>query len=73
MSVDPRVRVRRRVEDRLTRQVGKSVRVSGEANDLIGTIRDYMVFRQDEAAKLELRLLLEECLTELDELEKVHA
>ena len=73
MTADPHVRVRRRVEDRLTRQVGKSVHVSGEANDLIGTIRDYMVFRQDEAARLELRFLLEESLTELDELEKVHA
>lgn len=73
MNVDPRVRVRRRVEGRLTQHFGKSVRVSGEANDLIGIIRDHMVFRQDEAAKLELRLLLEECLTELDELEKVHA
>lgn len=73
MNVDPRVRVRHRVEERLTQQFGKSVRLSGESNDLIGTIRDHMVFRQDEAAKLELRLLLEECLTELDELEKVHA
>ena len=73
MNVDPRVRVRRRVEDRMTQSAGKSVRVSGEANDLIGTIRDHMVFRQDEAAKLELRLLLEECLTELDEFEKAHA
>lgn len=70
MSVDPRVRVRRRVEQRLTQQFGKSGRVSGEANDLIGTIRDHVVYRQDEAARLELRLLLEECLTELDELEK---
>lgn len=73
MSVDPRVRVRRRVEDRLTRQVGKSVRVSGEANDLIGTIRDEMVYRQGETARLELRFLLEESLTELDELGKAHA
>lgn len=73
MSVDPRVRVRRRVEDRMTQHAGKSVRVSGEADDLIGTIRDHMVFRQGEAAMLELRLLLEECLTELEELEKMHA
>jgi hypothetical protein len=73
MTVDPHVQVRRRVEDRMSLHVGRSVRVSGEANNLIGTIRDHMVFRQDEAAKLELRLLLEECLTELDELEKVHA
>lgn len=73
MNVDPHVRVRRRVEDRMTQYAGKSVRVSGEANDLIGTIRDHMVFRQDEASRLELRLLLEECLTELDEFEKVHA
>lgn len=73
MNVDPRVLVRNRVEKRLSLHVGRNVRVSGETNDLIGTIRDHMVFRQDEAAKLELRLLLEECLTELDELEKVHA
>lgn len=73
MNVDPRVRVRRRVEERLPLHVGRKIRISGEANDLIGTIRDYMVFRQVEAAKLELRLLLEECLTELDEFEKAHA
>ncbi|MBN8224147.1 hypothetical protein QK417_00740 [Pseudomonas aeruginosa] len=73
MTVDPRVQVRRRVEDRMSRHVGKRIRVSGEANDLIGIIRDHMVFQKDEVAKLELRLLLEECLTELDELEKVHA
>lgn len=73
MTVDPRVRVRRRVEDRMTQHTGKSARVSGEANDLIGTIRDYMVFPQGKAAMLELRFLLEECLTELDELGKAHA
>ncbi|MBH1541848.1 hypothetical protein JY440_05730 [Stenotrophomonas maltophilia] len=73
MNVDPRVRVRRRVEDRMTQYAGKSVRVSGEANDLIGTIRDHMVFRQDEVARLELQFLLEECLSELDELGKAHA
>lgn len=73
MTAEPQARVRRRVEERLNRHVGRSVRVSGETNDLIGIIRDHMVFRQDETAKLELRLLLEECLTELDELEKVHA
>jgi len=72
MTVDPQVQVRRRVEDRLTRHVGRSVRVSGEANELIGTIRDHMAFRQGEVAMLELRLLLEECLTELDELGKAH-
>jgi len=73
MTVDPHVKVRRRVEDRMSLHVGRSIRVSGETNDLIGIIRDHMVFRHDEAAKLELRLLLEECLTELNELEKVHA
>lgn len=73
MNVDPRVRVRRRVEDRMTQHAGKSARVSGEANELIGIIRDHMIYQQGETAMLELRLLLEECLTELDELEKVHA
>lgn len=73
MTADPHVRVRRRVEDRLTRHFGRSVRVGGEANDLIATIRDHMIYRQGEGAMLELRFLLEECLTEMDELGKAHA
>ena len=67
---DPRDRVRRRVEDRLSKAVGKRVRVGSEADRLILSIRDEMVYRQDEVAILELRLLLDESLVELDELSK---
>jgi len=67
---DPRDRVRRRVEDRLSQAVGKRVRVGSEADRLILSIRDEMVYRQDEVAILELRLLLDESLVELDELSK---
>ncbi len=73
MTVDPHVQVRRRVEDRMSRYVGKRVRVGGEADRLILAIRDEMIYRQDEAAIMELRLLLEESLTELDEFGKAHA
>lgn len=73
MIADIHVQVRRRVEDRMSRHTGKRVRVSGEADRLILAIRDDMVFRPGEVAKLELRLLLEECLIELDEFEKVRA
>lgn len=72
MTADPHARVRRRVEERLTRHVGRNTRVGGEADRLILAIRDEMVYRQGETALLELRLLLEECLTEMDELGKAH-
>lgn len=64
---DPRDRIRRRVEDRLSQAVGKRVRVGSEADRLILSIRDEMVYRQDEVAILELRLLLDESLVELDD------
>ncbi|HBO3168493.1 TPA: hypothetical protein ACJX8M_003054 [Pseudomonas aeruginosa] len=67
---DPRDRVRRRVEDRLSQAVGKRVRVGSEADRLILSIRDEMVYRQDEVAILELRLLLDESLVELDDRSK---
>lgn len=73
MNTDPHDRVRCRVAERLTRHVGRTVRVGGEADRLILAVRDEMVYRQGEVAIMELRLLLEECLTELDEFEKVHA
>lgn len=67
---DPRDRVRRRVEDRLSQAVGKRVRVGSEADRLILSIRDEMVYRQDEVAILELCLLLDESLVELDDRSK---
>lgn len=67
---DPRDRIRRRVEDRLSQAVGKRVRVGSEADRLILSIRDEMVYRQDEVAILELRLLLDESLVELDDRSK---
>lgn len=73
MTADPHIQVRRRVEDRLSRHVGKRVRIGGEGDRLILAIRDEMVYRQNEVAILELRFLLEESLTELDELRKAHA
>lgn len=69
-TVDPRQRILRRVEDRLSLALGKRVRVGGEADHLILSIRDEMVYRQDEAAILELRFLLEESQSEYDELRK---
>lgn len=73
MTTCPHVQIRRRVEERMSRRIGKRVRVSSEADRLILTIRDDMLFRQGEPANMELRLLLEECLTELEEFEKAHA
>ena len=40
MTADPHARVRRRVEERLTRHVGRNTRVGGEADRLILAIRD---------------------------------
>lgn len=73
MTLDPHDRVRGRVQDRLTRHVGRTVRVGSEADRLILAIRDAMIYRQGEVAMMELRLLLEECLTELDEFRQAHA
>lgn len=73
---DPRQRILRRVEDRLSREVGKRVRVGSEADRLILSIRDEMLSRmygQSETASLELQFLLEESLSEFDELRKATA
>ncbi|MDX1297208.1 MAG: hypothetical protein R3260_03060 [Pseudomonas sp.] len=71
--VDPRQRILRRVEDRLSSEVGKRVRIGSEADRLILSIRDEILsrtYQQNETVIMELRFLLEECLTELDELSK---
>lgn len=73
---DPFHKVRRRVEDRLSLEAGKRVRVGSAADHLIVSIRDEMVARVSQGEKmaiLELELLLEESSTELDEFRKAFA
>lgn len=76
MTVDPRQRILRRVEDRLSSQAGKRVRVGCEADRLILSIRDEILsrtYQNDKRAIMELQVLLEEGLTEFDEFRKTVA
>lgn len=74
--VDPRQKILRRVEDRLSLALGKRVRVGCEADRLILSIRDEIlscIYRNDERAMMEFQFLMEEGLTEFYEFRKTIA